>query len=254
MSVAVSDGSAVVDAPAAAELMTEIRAKLDGGDLAHMSRTLEAKAAWARATLEQVEHAGAGAEVDASVLALLRSFFPSRRRARAMLDALGGAELARAMGGLVWGGGELAGRVGAFEATLAAFPEVTVDLTWELLHLLAPERYWLWTRWMWNPRTETGALRLVTVDDVDLGVGDRLEVYARVGAALALVDRTARAMRLVDDSPYGVDVFLACVYGIYMYTVLRMRMSQEFNRIVPELPSLARRLLGIAHLEEELCR
>jgi hypothetical protein len=30
-----------------------------------------------------------------------------------------------------------------------------------------------------------------------------------------------------------------------MYTVLRLRMTQEFNRIVPELPDLVRRLLGV---------
>ena len=38
---------------------------------------------------------------------------------------------------------------------------------------------------------------------------------------------------------------LACVYAVYMYTVLRLRMTQEFNRIVPELPDLVRRLLGV---------
>ncbi|MNC94329.1 hypothetical protein D3C83_111550 [compost metagenome] len=43
----------------------------------------------------------------------------------------------------------------------------------------------------------------------------------------------------------GADVFLACVYSVYMYTVLRLRMTQEFNRIVPELPDLVRRLLGV---------
>ena len=130
---------------------------------------------------------------------------------------------------------------------------MAVDLPWELLHLAEPQRYWLWTRWMWNPRTETGALRLVTVDDIDLWGGTRVEAYERVGRALAMVHGTARAVNFVGDDPFGIDVFLACVYGIYMYTVLRMRMTQEFNRIVPELPSLARRLLGIYHREDRPC-
>jgi len=30
-----------------------------------------------------------------------------------------------------------------------------------------------------------------------------------------------------------------------MYTVLRMRMTQEFNKVVPDLPDLVRRLLGV---------
>jgi len=34
-----------------------------------------------------------------------------------------------------------------------------------------------------------------------------------------------------------------------MYTVLRMRMTREFNQLVPQLPDLIRRLLGIYHQE-----
>ena len=47
----------------------------------------------------------------------------------------------------------------------------------------------------------------------------------------------------------GTDVFLAAVYGIYMYTVQRMRMTREFNKLLPPLPDLIRRLLGVYHLE-----
>lgn len=41
---------------------------------------------------------------------------------------------------------------------------------------------------------------------------------------------------------------MAAVYGVYMYTVLAMRMSKEFNRVLPTLPDLVRRLLGVYHL------
>jgi hypothetical protein len=34
-----------------------------------------------------------------------------------------------------------------------------------------------------------------------------------------------------------------------MYTILRMRMTQEFNRVVPRMPDLIRRLLGVYDLE-----
>ena len=44
-------------------------------------------------------------------------------------------------------------------------------------------------------------------------------------------------------------MFLAAVYGVYMYTVLRMRMTREFNQLVPQLPDLIRRLLGIYYQE-----
>ena len=48
---------------------------------------------------------------------------------------------------------------------------------------------------------------------------------------------------------YGIDVFLACVYAVYMYTVFRVKLSDEFNRILPELPELTRRVLGVQKME-----
>ena len=47
------------------------------------------------------------------------------------------------------------------------------------------------------------------------------------------------------DGPFALDVFLAAVYGVYLYTTLRMRMTREFNQVVPPLPELTRRLLGV---------
>jgi hypothetical protein len=46
-------------------------------------------------------------------------------------------------------------------------------------------------------------------------------------------------------SPFAVDAYLAAIYGIYLYTVTRLRMTQEFNRVIPGLPDLVRRLLGV---------
>ena len=48
---------------------------------------------------------------------------------------------------------------------------------------------------------------------------------------------------------FGTDVFLACVYAVYMYTVFRVKLSQEFNRILPELPELVQRVLGVQRVD-----
>ncbi|MHB1533247.1 MAG: hypothetical protein ACYC1D_01285 [Acidimicrobiales bacterium] len=238
--------SPVVDTPAARDFMAEIVARLDRSDLSAMTEQLAAKSARMSALLAREEIDRVSGD---DLRRILRSCFPSRRRADAILNDIGPAPLGALIGDLVWSGDPLEERIARFDHALVGFPEVMVDLPWELLHLVDPERYWLWTRWMWNPRTETGSLRLVTVDEVDLSADGRVPAYRRVGEALAMVHQTARAVDFVDEGPFGIDVYLACVYGIYMYTVLRMRMSQEFNRIVPELPSLARRLLGIYHAE-----
>ena len=53
----------------------------------------------------------------------------------------------------------------------------------------------------------------------------------------------------ISEIKYGIDVFLACVYAVYMYTVFRVKLSDEFNRILPELPELTRRVLGVQKLK-----
>lgn len=236
----------VVDTPAAGDFMEEILARLDRRELSSMTQDLGEKSEAFRTMLG----GSRGAPTTESELRrVLRACFPSRRRAEAILGDIGPVALAAGFDDLLLGADGLEERIARFDLLLGGFPEVAVDLPWELLHLVQPERYWLWSRWMWNPRTDTGSLRLVTVDELDLTADSRVLGYERVGQALAMVHDTARAIGFVDDSPFGTDVFLCCVYGIYMYTVLRMRMSQEFNRIVPELPSLTRRLLGIYHQE-----
>jgi hypothetical protein len=68
-----------------------------------------------------------------------------------------------------------------------------------------------------------------------------------VGAATTAVIATADELgfRRMRANPYAIDVYLAAIYGIYLYTVTRLRMTQEFNRVIPQLPDLVRRLLGV---------
>ena len=121
----------------------------------------------------------------------------------------------------------------------------------ELLHFSKPERYWLWTNWIWDPDNNTGALPLVIQEEVDLLGETEGETYLRVGEAMAYVHQVGneRGYSRVGHGTYGIDVFLACVYAVYMYTVFRVKLSDEFNRILPELPELTRRVLGVQKME-----
>ncbi|MFQ5943386.1 MAG: hypothetical protein ACE5JF_07525 [Anaerolineales bacterium] len=137
-------------------------------------------------------------------------------------------------------------------AEAAALTESTFcDLGSELLHFAMPKEYWLWTRWIWDPVAGTGAMPLVTMEEVDLYGESAGKTYMKLGVATAFVRSTSEAAGLsgFGSGPFGIDVFLACVYAVYMYTTLRMRMTQEFNQVVPELPELTRRLLGIWKME-----
>jgi hypothetical protein len=204
---------------------------------------------------------------------ILRSIFATRRKADAIIDVMGVDELRNAIEYLLhdttpvdnrfrifvdclsgfWGDVRLARKPlpGKEEADL---PEnILCDLASELLHFTEPDARWLWTRWMWDPRTGAGALPLVTMDETDLHGRDVGETYTKVGVAVAFVRATGEAAGFarfgVSDSPFGIDVFLSCVYAVYMYTTLRLRMTQEFNKVVPQLPELSRRLLGVWRME-----
>lgn len=239
----------VVDTATAEEFMGEVEAKVSDHDLAGIADACNRKSAAFYALLG--DGRSATAEHD-ELRRVLRSVFATRRRADAILDSVGAPRLAAAVDDLLHGPAPLSERFERFDAVLAGFPDHGFDLPGELLHFTYPDRHWPWTRWMWDPRVETGALRLVTMEEFDLTGAGRGDTYLRVGQGVAFVEETGRAVGFTrfGKGPFGIDVFLACVYAVYAYTVLRMRMTQEFTKVVPELPDLVRRLLGVHHLRE----
>jgi hypothetical protein len=233
----------VVDTQSAQEFSREILDRITVPELQAIAAGLERKSLAMRDVLL------AGSAPDrAGLRQVLGLTFATRRKADQILDAIGAEPLAAAIGDLLDHEQDLATRFDRFDAVLSGLTAPAFDLPAELLHFTHPGQYWLWTRWLWDPATSTGSLGLVTTDDVDLTEGaSRGEIYLTVGRATAFVNETGKAAGFTDAAPglFGADMFLAAVYGVYMYTVLRMRMTREFNELVPKLPDLIRRLLGI---------
>jgi hypothetical protein len=209
---------------------------------------------------------------------IFRSVFATRRRAKTILKGIGVEQSKSAISNLLYGSGTVDVRFQEFVDVMSGYigdirilrprkssdsraklnaektaleENVFCDLGSELLHFTKPLEYWLWTRWIWMPQSGTGAMPLVTMEEVDLYGFSVGETYLKVGVATAFVKATSEAAQLADfgTGPYSVDVFLACVYAVYMYTTLRLRMTQEFNKVVPQLPQLIRRLLGVWQME-----
>ena len=158
---------------------------------------------------------------------------PRRRRARRSWP--------RAIRDLVHGGGPRS-RPGSPRSTTPSpgiDAPVRRELAGECLHFADPERHWLWSRWMWDPEARTGALPLVMVEDFDFsGRGRRRGLPAGRGrhGGRHRHGPTSSASSGCGASPFAVDVYLAAIYGIYLYTVTRLRMTQEFNKVIPQLP------------------
>lgn len=138
-------------------------------------------------------------------------------------------------------------RFGAFvEGMEGLKAPLAIALGSELLHYTFPDRFWLWTPWIWDPATGSGALPLVLKNEFDLSGGGTGESYRKVGQATALVAAHGQGegFAAIGRGLFAINVFLACVYTVYMQTVFRMRLSKEFNRILPDLADFAGRLLG----------
>jgi hypothetical protein len=240
----------VVDTPAVREFLDRALERITPGECRAIGRECARKAALVQGLLRPRRCAGLR---DAELEVLLRAVFSTRRRTAAVIDA------ARAQGGLgpalaalAWGAEPLDRRVDTFAGRLGGLgdPELACDLAGEVLHHLQPDRCWLFSRWMWSPRLGTGAVALVTTE-ADLSGESPGATYLKLGRVLVMLRASAEAAGLLDlgDEPWDLDVLLACVYCVYLYTITRLRMTQEFNRVIPPLPELVRRLLGVHRLE-----
>ena len=235
----------LVDTESAKEFMQEALGKVQPEELEAICGDVEIKSRWLQQKLSPESLPAISAE---EYRAILRRVFSTRRKAGEMLQRYPVEDLRQWTGDLLYGGESVQARFQKFTDRLAGEGDnVRRDLASELLHFSDPERYWLWTRWMWDPKVRTGALPLVTNESCDLSGSTDGDIYLRVGGAVAFVHQVGEAagFQSISKTMFGTDVFLACVYVVYVYTVLRMRMTQEFNKVMPGLPEFVRRLLGV---------
>lgn len=245
---------AVVDTETAKEFMAQTLEVVDIDDLAKIRQELEAKSAHFR---EHLAPAALRDMDDEGLTDLLQRIFSARRKAKAFARLYRPDELKEWIAALIHGAGPVDQRFDTFVQQLdrtptdpnqKPLPEKTrCDVASELLHFSDPDRYWLWTRWIWDPRTRTGALPLLTSVTYDLAGDTPGEIYMKVGRGIAFVHevRDGAGFKQIGSSVFATDVFLATVYVVYAYTVLKMRMTNEFNKVMPGLQQFCRRLLGI---------
>lgn len=239
----------LVDTPSALEFMRETLEKVSEAELAQFVAELREKSARFRQRLapEALE-----AFDEAAFRALLRSIFSTRRRVAEVLSHVSAEKFREAVGALLHDGAPLAERFDTFVAQLEPLElALRCDLAGECLHYWDTEQYWLWTRWLWDPERNTGSLPLVTISEYDLHGETPGLTYLKVGEAIAYINGVGEAagFQRGGRGPLGADVYLATVYVIYLYTVLRMRMTREFNKVLPSFPELTRRLLGTYKME-----
>lgn len=137
----------------------------------------------------------------------------------------------------------------------SALPEqrLALELATGLLHNTYPREHWLWTRWLWDPKVGTGILPLLAGGVYNLRADTLSEGYRRVGTVTAMSMKFGEGSglfvpALTEDprrAPFAATAFLACAYCVYLYGTTAWRLSREFHSLLPTLPEMARRLVGL---------
>ena len=152
-------------------------------------------------------------------------------------------------------------RVAAFVEKLNALDtRLALELASGLLHNISPNDHWLWTRWLWDPTTGTGILPLLAGSTHNLLADNLADGYARVGTVSAMSIKFGEGTGLCTDelvsnakrAQFANSAFLACAYNVYLYGTTGWRLSREFNNLLPSLPNMARKLLGLKKVKEEI--
>ena len=151
-------------------------------------------------------------------------------------------------------------RVAKFvEKVNALDTRLALELASGLLYNTLPNEYWLWTRWLWDPTTGTGILPLLAGSTHNLLSENLADGYARVGAVSAMSLKFGEGTGLWTDelmanekrAQFANSAFLACAYNVYLYGTTSWRLSREFNNLLPSLPNMSRKLLGLKKIKED---
>jgi hypothetical protein len=241
--------SELIDLETAKEFMKEILEKVGEDDLIKIANELQLKSDFFKEKLntENIEKLE-----DDDLDEIFKIIFSTRRNVSSIFKKVERSEMKNYIKDLLHGSEKIDIRFQKFFDELGEIDKsIKFDLAGELLHYTYPNKYWLWGRWMWDPKNKTGAIPLVTSEGFDLEGESEGEVYMKVGKGVAFVHSVAEfaGFQFISRSLFATDVYLTCVYIIYAYTILRMRMTKEFNNVMPGLVEFSKRILGIYQLK-----
>jgi hypothetical protein len=181
---------------------------------------------------------------------------PVRRRIGAWLGRHGFEAMRQRIERLLEGWSDLATTDARLQEFVASFPadrehRWARDLAAEMLHFIAPDRYPLMTRWMWDARTNTGVLREIwyadSLDRMTIPVADDHACFAALSDELTGFLRDNGVFR---ELPFYVDLLCAQVYAFYINDRGGQYLRSDFGSEEDPMAH-ARRLLGLDAVDTE---
>ncbi len=120
------------------------------------------------------------------------------------------------------------------------------DIAAELLHFTFPDKYILWTSWIWDPESETGAIVFLKEEPPTGGRGRRMygETYEQFKQVYEQIAEKLQEFGIKVKGYLFVDLFLAMIYATYVdyMTLSTMHSAKGF---FPPAGVMAKRLLGV---------
>ena len=237
--------SQVIDMKACQEFMHETLDRIQKQDLIEIASLVEEKTLFLKANLNQVELPTLTQD---ELTVVFKQIFVTNRKVKLMFETYSLEDYKTSIHALLYSESALQDR---FQNFIDAHKKLDIyirfDLAGELLHYSNPDKYWLWSRWLWDPKLNTGAIPLVASEDFKLSAATYGEMYMNVGKAVAFVHQMAEAVefQFINRSIIGTNVYLSCVYVIYAYTVFKIKMTEEFNKVMPPMAEFSKRILGV---------
>ena len=177
----------IVDSASALEFMKEATKLASSADLEDLSERVSLKAECFQGHLSPsfVDKLDQG-----NFDRIVSLIFSIGRKSKRLIDANGFENLRTMIRELLHGDDPVEDRFSLFVNQIEGIEEkMRINFAGELLHYSMPDRYWLWTNWIWDPDNNTGALPLVVQEEVDLLGETEGETYLRVGEVMSYVNR-----------------------------------------------------------------
>lgn len=219
------------------------------GGIERYVEALKLKSALFRGALGERGEAAAALELE-TFKGLCPFMATVRRRIARWLERPGFDALRADIAELVQAIGDTAttdARLAAFGARLGsdAGQRWVRDLGAELLHNLAPERYPLMTRWVWDAATDTGVIREIwhaeNLDHTSIGVPDGYATFLTLREELSQFLTQNGFFR---DITHYVDLLCAQIYAEYICEQGSSYLRTDFSAAEDPL-QYTRRLLGL---------
>jgi len=130
-------------------------------------------------------------------------------------------------------------RVKAFTSLKASEPEDIEYMAREIIHFLEPEKYPLWTRWLWNPNKNSGSITYILKDGVVLkNEKDYFDAVSELRDVLSIFGL---------DSPnyYYASIFLVYSYVRYVDYATLLAVDRKGGGLYPSHLSTTAMVLGL---------